>query len=60
MLKWRVPVDGSESALRAVSHMIDKLPWFKDGIEIYLLNVQHRCHTEAGLVPCLARTRWHI
>ena len=41
MLKWLVPVDGSESAVRAVSHMIDKLPWFKDGIEIHLLNVQH-------------------
>lgn len=40
MLKWLVPVDGSESAVRAVSHMIDKLAWFKDGVEIHLLNVQ--------------------
>ncbi len=41
MLKWLVPVDGSESAVHAVSHMIDKLSWFKDGVEIHLLNVQH-------------------
>jgi nucleotide-binding universal stress UspA family protein len=41
MLKWLVPVDGSESAVRAVSHMIDKLQWFKQPIEIHLLNVQH-------------------
>ena len=41
MLKWLVPVDGSDSAVRAVGHMIDKLAWFKDGIEIHLLNVQH-------------------
>ena len=41
MLKWLVPVDGSNSAVRAVSHMIDKMAWFKDGIELHLLNVQH-------------------
>jgi nucleotide-binding universal stress UspA family protein len=41
MLKWLVPVDGSESAVRAVSHMIDKIQWFKQPIEIHLLNVQH-------------------
>ena len=41
MLKWLVPVDGSESAVRAVSDMIDKLQWFKQPIEIHLLNVQH-------------------
>lgn len=41
MLKWLVPVDGSESAVRAVSQMIDKIAWFKDGVEIHLLTVQH-------------------
>ncbi|MGE0558775.1 MAG: universal stress protein [Burkholderiales bacterium] len=41
MLKWLVAVDGSDSAVRAVSHMIDKLAWFRDGVEIHLLNVQH-------------------
>lgn len=41
MLKLLMPVDGSESAVSAVGHMIDKLAWFKDGVEIHLLNVQH-------------------
>lgn len=41
MLKWLVPVDGSESSVRAVSHMLSKLVWFKQPIEIHLLNVQH-------------------
>jgi nucleotide-binding universal stress UspA family protein len=41
MLKWLVPVDGSESSVRAVSHMLSKFEWFKQPIEIHLLNVQH-------------------
>ncbi len=41
MLKWLVPVDGSESAVRAVGRMINMLAWFRDGVEIHLLNVQH-------------------
>ena len=40
MLKFLVPVDGSESSDRAVSFLIKKLGWFKDGVEIHLLNVQ--------------------
>ncbi|MBI4207553.1 MAG: universal stress protein [Betaproteobacteria bacterium] len=42
MLKLLVPVDGSESANRAVDHLIDKLAWYKDGVEVHLLNVQHQ------------------
>lgn len=41
MLKWLVPVDGSDSAVRAVGRMIDMLAWFRDEVEIHLLNVQH-------------------
>jgi len=41
MLKWLVSVDGSESSVRAVTHLIDKMQWFKQPIEIHLLNVQH-------------------
>jgi nucleotide-binding universal stress UspA family protein len=41
MLKFLVPVDGSESSNRAVDLLIKKLGWFKDGVEIHLLNVQH-------------------
>jgi len=41
MLKFLVPVDGSESSNRAVDHLVKRLGWFKDGVEIHLLNVQH-------------------
>lgn len=40
MLKFLVPVDGSEPSCRAVDHLIRKLGWFQDGVEIHLLNVQ--------------------
>lgn len=41
MLKFLVPVDGSEPSSRAVDQVIGQLAWFKDGVEIHLLNVQH-------------------
>jgi nucleotide-binding universal stress UspA family protein len=41
MLKFLVPVDGSEPSNRAVDFLVKKLGWFKDGVEIHLLNVQH-------------------
>lgn len=41
MLKFLVPVDGSESSNRAVDFLAGKIGWFKDGVEIHLLNVQH-------------------
>lgn len=41
MLKFLVPVDDSECAGRAVDHLIKKMGWSKDGVEIHLLNVQH-------------------
>ncbi|MBI3042834.1 MAG: universal stress protein [Betaproteobacteria bacterium] len=41
MLKFLVPVDGSEPSNRAVDHLIKKLQWFRNGVEIHLLNVQH-------------------
>jgi nucleotide-binding universal stress UspA family protein len=41
MLKFLVPVDGSETSTRAVDHLLKRLAWFKDGVEIHLLNVQH-------------------
>ena len=42
MLKFLVPVDGSESSSRAVDFLVKKLGWFKDEVEIHLLNVQHQ------------------
>lgn len=41
-MKILVPVDGSQSSDRAVDHLVRKLGWFKGGVEIHLLNVQHR------------------
>jgi nucleotide-binding universal stress UspA family protein len=40
MLKFLVPVDGSESSIRAVEQLAGRLGWFKDPVEIHLLNVQ--------------------
>lgn len=41
MLKMLVPVDGSESASRAVQHLIKKVSWYRDPLEVHLLNVQY-------------------
>jgi nucleotide-binding universal stress UspA family protein len=40
MFRILVAVDGSESSDRAVSHLLKKLAWYKDTIEVHLLNVQ--------------------
>ncbi len=40
MLRILVAVDGSESSDRAVSHLLKKLGWYREGAEIHLLNVQ--------------------
>ena len=41
MLKLLLAVDGSDCSGRAVDHFIERMDWFKGGIEIDLLNVQH-------------------
>lgn len=48
MLKLLVPADGSESATRAIDHLMKIAPWFKDPVEIHLLNVQHPLPGDAG------------
>lgn len=40
MFRILVAVDGSESSDRAVSHLLKKLAWYKDAVEVHLLNVQ--------------------
>lgn len=40
MFRILVAVDGSESSDRAVAHLLKKLGWYKEQIEIHLLNVQ--------------------
>jgi nucleotide-binding universal stress UspA family protein len=41
MTRFLVPVDGSETSLHAVEHLIDKRAWYAPPVEIHLLNVQH-------------------
>jgi nucleotide-binding universal stress UspA family protein len=40
MLKMLICVDGSEAALRAVDFAVRKKDWYKDPVEIHLMNVQ--------------------
>jgi nucleotide-binding universal stress UspA family protein len=40
MFRILVAVDGSESSDRAVAHLLKKLGWYKETIEVHLLNVQ--------------------
>lgn len=44
MLKIVLAVDGSESSLNAVTHMIKRALAAKDGYQIELVNVQHPLH----------------
>jgi len=40
-MKILLPVDGSQPSLRAVEHVIKNREWYKDVLELHLLNVQH-------------------
>lgn len=40
MLKILLPVDGSANAVRAVRHVVDHGNWFRDPLDLHLLNVQ--------------------
>jgi len=40
MLKLLVPVDGSEHSGRTIEYLLKNIAWYKDGVEIHLLNVQ--------------------
>jgi nucleotide-binding universal stress UspA family protein len=40
MFRILVAVDGSESSDRAVAHLLKKLAWYKEAVEIHLLTVQ--------------------
>ena len=40
MFRILVAVDGSESSDRAVSHLLKKLGWYSEKVEVHLLNVQ--------------------
>jgi nucleotide-binding universal stress UspA family protein len=40
MLKLLLPVDGSDSSSRAVEFAVNKKGWYKDPVELHLINVQ--------------------
>jgi nucleotide-binding universal stress UspA family protein len=40
MFRILVAVDGSDSSDRAVAHLLKKLGWYKEKVEVHLLNVQ--------------------
>lgn len=49
MLTILVPLDGSDNSVRVADHLTTKLSWFKEPVEVHLLNVQHPLHGEVGL-----------
>ncbi|MBI2313399.1 MAG: universal stress protein [Betaproteobacteria bacterium] len=49
MLRLLVPIDGSETSLRAVDHLLKKIGWYKNTVEIHLLNVQPHLHQDVGM-----------
>jgi nucleotide-binding universal stress UspA family protein len=49
MLKFLLPVDGSETSLRAVDHLIKRLQWYKEPVDVHLINVQHPLHGDVTM-----------
>ncbi|MCX7165429.1 MAG: YjbE family putative metal transport protein [Rhodocyclales bacterium] len=48
MHKLLLPVDGSDASLRAVERLLAMRGWYKDPLEIRLLNVQHVLHKDVA------------
>lgn len=49
MLRFLVPVDGSEASLRAIDHLIKKLAWYRDDVDLHLINVQPALHGDVSM-----------
>lgn len=49
MLKLLVPIDGSENSLRAVDYVIKTAGWYRESVEVHLLNVQHPLPGDVGM-----------
>jgi nucleotide-binding universal stress UspA family protein len=41
VLRMLLPIDGSENSLRAVDYLLRTAGWYRETIEVHLLNVQH-------------------
>ncbi|MBI4996071.1 MAG: YjbE family putative metal transport protein [Rhodocyclales bacterium] len=48
MHKLLLPVDGSEGSMRAVEQLIAMRDWYRQPLEVQLLNVQHVLHKDVG------------
>ena len=48
MHKLLLPIDGSEASLRAVDRLLEMRDWYREPLEIHLLNVQHVLHQDVG------------
>lgn len=48
MLRFLVPIDGSEVSDRAVERLVRKLPWFRESPELHLINVQPHLHQDVS------------
>ncbi len=57
MLKLLLPIDGSEGALRAVDRLLAMRHWYREPLEIHLLNVQHLLHKDVGTFVAAADIR---
>ena len=48
MHKLLLPVDGSDASLRAVDRLLAMRDWYREALEIHLLNVQHVLHKDVS------------
>lgn len=48
MHKLLLPIDGSDASLRAVDRLLTMRDWYREPLEIHLLNVQHVLHKDVS------------
>jgi nucleotide-binding universal stress UspA family protein len=48
MHRLLLPIDGSPPSLQAVERLLGMLGWYREPLEIHLLNVQHALHRDVG------------
>jgi YjbE family integral membrane protein len=57
MHKLLLPIDGSEGSMRAVGQLIAMRDWYRQPLEVHLLNVQHVLHKDVGQFVGAAEVR---
>jgi YjbE family integral membrane protein len=48
MHRLLLPIDGSAASLRAIERLLELRDWYREPLEIHLLNVQHPLHKDVG------------